>query len=174
MIPVRGAFATLVPGLTFEQLTDQSETVVSGTVGRSWSDWDSAHKYIWTHTEIAITGTHKGAAAKTVVVSEPGGAVGDTGMRLDGAVSYVPGEQVVIFLQRMPNGYLRTTGWGQGKYVVDSFGRVHNAGGRIELVQPDAPGAADASTPLRTLEGIPADQLRARVEVRARGRQGVR
>lgn len=174
IIPVRGALATLVPALSLEQLTDKSEAVVSGTVGRSWSDWDSDHKYIWTHTEIAVTKIHKGAPGKTVVVSEPGGTVGDRGMSIAGAVSYAPGEQVVVFLQRMPNGYLRTTGWNQGKFVVDTAGRVHGSGGGMEIVQPDAQGKASDSTALRAMEGVAAAELQARVERRVRARQGVR
>jgi hypothetical protein len=164
------AFATVVPGLSFEQLTDQSEMVVAGSVVRSWSDWDSSHQFIWTHHEITVSGWFKGAAGTTVVVSEPGGVVGDRGMSVAGTVSYAPGESVVVFLQRMPNGYLRTTGWGQGKYVVDKAGLVHGTGasGGLEIVKPDGPGQQAALTPLRTLEGITAEQFRARVEARVR------
>ena len=164
----------MVPSLSFEQLTDQSEMVVAGDVMRTWSDWDAAHQFIWTHHEIAVTSAYKGAAAKTIVVSEPGGVVGDRGMSIAGTVSYAPGENVVVFLQRMPNGYLRTTGWAQGKYVVDKAGLVHGAGasGGLEIVNPDGPGQrtpAAAATPLRTLEGITATQFRIRVEARVRG-----
>ena len=31
----------------------------------------------------------------------------------------------MVFLERMPNGYLRTTGWSQGRYTVDPKGLVH-------------------------------------------------
>ena len=160
------AGATSVPSLTFEELTDQSELVVSGQITHSWSDWDTDRKFIWTHHELVVSGTHKGAAGSTVIVSEPGGVVGDRGMAIAGSVAYRPGEQVAVFLQRMPNGYLRTTGWGQGKYTVDSAGRIHPEGSSqgLELVPADQGiKSATRGTALRTLDGINVTDLRARI-----------
>ena len=34
--------ATLVPRMSVEQMIDDSELIVHGTVLRSWSDWDRA------------------------------------------------------------------------------------------------------------------------------------
>lgn len=164
------AGATSVPSLTFEELTDQSELVVSGQVTRSWSAWDSEHKFIWTHHEVAISGVEKGSPGATVTISEPGGVVGDRGMSIAGSVAYRPGEQVAVFLHRMPNGYLRTTGWGQGKYSIGSDGRLHPDGSTpgLEIVTSSTRG-----TSLRTLDGITLDSLRARVTARvAAQRQG--
>jgi hypothetical protein len=156
--------ATSVPGLSFEDLTDRSELVISGQVTRSWSDWDSEHKYIWTHHEVRVTGTYKGAAGSTVVLSEPGGVVGDRGMAIAGAVAYAAGEQVAVFLQRMPNGYLRTTGWAQGKFTVSASGLLRGApSAGVELVRP---GSGPAGTSLRSLEGISLNTLRTRVAAR--------
>src|SRR5580700_2249544 len=120
--------ATSVPSLTFEELTDRSELIVSGQVTRSWADWDSEHKFIWTHYELSVSNAQKGTPGLTVELAEPGGVVGIQGMAIAGAVVYQPGDHVLVFLQRMPNGYLRTTGWSQGKYTVDSTGRLHAAG----------------------------------------------
>jgi hypothetical protein len=158
--------ATIVPSLTFEQMTDQSEVVVQGQVTRSWSDWDGEHKYIWTHYEIAVASTQKGRAEATVVVSEPGGVVGDKAMAIAGVVSYAPGERIAVFLQRMPNGYLRTTGWGQGKFNVDGSGRLHAAAFGSEVVPVGQQASRPAGTSLRTLEGISVGQLGARVRAR--------
>lgn len=146
------AFATGVPSLSFEELTDQSDAVVSGQVTRSWSAWDSAHQFIWTHYEIAVSGTHKGPASMSVVVSELGGVVGGIGQSVAGSVSYQNGDTVVAFLRRMPNGFTRTTGWGQGKYVVNG-GRIH---------------AAAAGTTSRSLDGLTVVELVARVAARVR------
>src|ERR1041385_5772820 len=65
------AGATTVPSLTFDQLTDQSDLVVSGQVTRSWSAWDSDHKFIWTHHEVAVEGIGKGSPGATITISEP-------------------------------------------------------------------------------------------------------
>ena len=160
------AAATSVPSLSFEQLTDRSEQIVSGQIARSWTDWDSDHKYIWTHYELTVSATHKGARAATVVLSEPGGVVGIQGQAVAGAVGYQTGEHVLVFLQRMPNGYLRTAGWSQGKYDVDAAGRLHaeSTAGGAEVV--DTPGKPAAATPLRTLNGMSIAELHARIAVR--------
>jgi hypothetical protein len=163
--------ATTVPSLSFEELTDQSEVVVNGQVNRSWSEWDSEHKYIWTHYEIRITGVHKGSTAGTVIVSEPGGVVGDRGMSVAGVVSYAAGEQVAVFLQRMPNGFLRTTGWWQGKFGVDANGRLH-ASSVSEVLVTDKPGAAGSRTSLATINGLPLTQLHAQVAARVAAQHG--
>ena len=160
--------ATVVPSLTFEQMTDQSEVVVQGQVTRSWSDWDSEHKYIWTHYEIDVASTQKGRAGGTVVISEPGGAVGGKAMAIVGVVGYAPGEQIAVFLQRMPNGYLRTTGWGHGGKVRRGWEGSTAPGGSqcAEIVPVGQQTPRPAGTSLRTLEGISVGQLGARVRAR--------
>lgn len=161
------AGATSVPSVSFEQLTDKSELIVSGQIARTWTDWDSEHKYIWTHYELTVAATHKGARAASVVLSEPGGVVGTAGLAVAGAVGYQNGEHVLVFLQRMPNGYLRTAGWSQGKYDVDAGGRLHpeTTAGGAELV--NVPGTP-AATPLRVLNGMSVAELHGRIAARLR------
>jgi hypothetical protein len=159
--------ATSVPSLTFEELTGHSELIVSGQITRSWADWDSEHKFIWTHYKLSVSSVQKGAPGATVELSEPGGVAGDRGMAIAGSVEYRPGDQVAVFLERMPNGYLRTTGWGQGKYMIDKTGHLHaDASLRgIEVVRADQRVKPDPTggTSLRTLDGITIGELRARV-----------
>jgi hypothetical protein len=154
--------ATTVPSMSFEELVDQSDLVVSGQVTRAWSDWDAEHKYIWTHYEIAVSDTAKGASALTVMVSEPGGVVGDRGFLVAGSVTYAVGENVAVFARKVPNGYLRTTGWSQGKYQIDGSGRLH-ATAQSEIV----PNLQATGTSLHTLNGITLQTLRSRVATRA-------
>jgi hypothetical protein len=151
------AGATSVIQLSFEELVDHSEAIVSGQVTRSWAAWDSEHKFIWTHYEVAVSAVHKGKPSATVIVSEGGGAVGDRVMTIAGTVTYQVGENVLVFLTRVPNGYLRTTGWGQGKYTVDSNGVLHGG------------ASLRAGTSIASLEGMSAAQLHALVAARPGG-----
>jgi hypothetical protein len=160
------AGATSVPGLTFEELTDHSELIVSGQITRSWTDWDNEHKFIWTHYELSVSDVQKGSAASMVVLSEPGGVVGLQGMNIAGAVGYQQGDHVLVFLQRVPNGYLRTTGWSQGKYTVDNAQRLHAETSLRGLEVVSAQKGTPAATSLRTLDGITVTELRARVSAR--------
>lgn len=165
------AAATSVPSLSFEQLTDRSELIVTGDIARSWTDWDSAHKYIWTFYELTVSSAQKGSLGSSVILSEPGGVVGIHGVAVAGAVTYRPGERVLVFLERMPNGYLRTTGWSQGKFDVDDAGRLHaESAGALEIVSTEK-GAVSA-TPLRALNGMTVAELGARITARlkAQGR----
>jgi hypothetical protein len=153
------ALASNLPRFSFNELTDNSEIVVSGTVTRTWADWDADHKYIWTHYELAVSATHKGVAGRTVDIAEPGGELDGMGMAISGATGYRVGDSVLVFLSRMPNGYLRTAGFGQGKYTVDSNGRLH--------------GEAAALTD-RSLDGMTASQASQLVGARARANGGTR
>ena len=146
--------ATTIPRLTFEQLADGSETIVSGRIAQTWTAWDAEHKYIWTHYLLSVSERAKGASASTIEFAEPGGAVGASTMAIVGTVTYGVGDRVAIFLARMPNGYLRTTGWAQGKYTIDANGRLHGS-------------AALSPT---TLEGMSFAELKQRIAARSAGR----
>ncbi len=160
------ASATTIAKLSFDQLTDKSDLVVSGTVTRSWTAWDAGHKYIWTHYEVSVLSEIKGRAGRTVEIEELGGIVGDSGMNVPGAVVYETGEKVMVFLSRFPNGYLRTTGWGQGKYRIDAGNRLHGdtSLSKVELVG----GAETAGSDARTLDGMSLNEAAARVANRVR------
>lgn len=151
---LHSASATLIPRLSFEQLTDASELILSGRITAAWAAWDEDHKYIWTHYNLSVASSLKGTAATVVEFAEPGGALAGRVMSIAGSVSYALGDDMVVFLSRMPNGYLRTTGWAQGKYALDARGRLHG----------------EAS--LQTLEGMSLTELRQRVSSRARAPRG--
>jgi hypothetical protein len=152
------AHATSVPRLSFEELTDRSEVIATGQITRAWSDWDVPHSYIWTHYELAVASAWKGKPASTVIISEPGGIVGGIGMSVEEAVSYKAGDQVLVFLERMPNGYLRTTGWGQGQYRLDQRGSLH---------------ASESLRGMTTLEGRTVSDISTRIAARVRLFPGV-
>ena len=162
VVMVQLAAASDLPQLSFNQMTDSSELVVSGTVTRTWADWDPDHKYIWTHYELAVSATHKGAVGQTVDIAEPGGQVDGMGMSISGGAGYGVGENVLVFLSRMPNGYLRTAGLGQGKYLLDSGGKVH---GKTMF-------RGDATDTIRSLDGMTASQVRQLVGARVRAAAG--
>jgi hypothetical protein len=149
---IPAAWATSVPRLTLEQLTAASESVVSGRITQTWAAWDSEHKFIWTHYRLSVSETAKGPQTPSIEFAEPGGALPDAVQTIAGTVPYANGERVVVFLSRMPNGYLRTTGWAQGKYTEDESGRIHAYGASgAEFIEA---GKGQAGTSLRSLEGI--------------------
>lgn len=162
-LAMAGAFAcraTIVPRLSLEEMVVRSEVIVSGRVVRTWTAWDSPHTFIWTHSEIVVEDAAKGRHSGRVVVSEPGGVVEGLGMQIGGTPGYVPGEQVMVFLVRMPNGYLRTAGMGQGKLSISSNGSVHLTHSGGDLVRT---GNTPNGTALQSLDATAATEVRRRV-----------
>ncbi len=143
------AWATVVPRLDLPQLTRSSDLIVHGRVIRHWSEWDPAHRFIWTHYTLEITEALKGRAAASITISEPGGTVGRDSMQIAGAPQYGDREEVVVFLSRTPVGYLRANGWGQGRYTVvaaaDGSRRIRTDPGGITLAAP--PGRLGQQAP---------------------------
>jgi hypothetical protein len=151
---VFSVYATSIARLSLDELTDTSDMVVAGHVNRSWAAWDDNHKY----------------PPSTVEFAEPGGTMDGVAMAIAGSVSYHSGESVFIFLQRMPNGYLRTTGWGQGRYSVDASGTLHSDSALRGLDVVDTKTAVAATSSARSLEGMSIAQAGARIAAR----EGVR
>lgn len=130
------ARATLVPEVGFESLVAESEAIVHGSVVRSWTAWDPERTAIWTHYEIRVSDWLKGSRGTTLRVSEPGGSLNGVHTQIVGAPRYAIGEEVVVFADETPIGYLRTCGWSQGKFVVSAA-----AGSAAKTVAPVSSGA---------------------------------
>ncbi|MGI8989256.1 MAG: hypothetical protein ACR2I2_06700 [Bryobacteraceae bacterium] len=140
-------FASSTPRVSFEELVDRSDSIISGRVVRSWPAWDRSHQFIWTHHELAVKYAIKGSAAKSVIVSEPGGTVDGMTMVIPGTVQFPEGQDLLLFLYKTPIGYLRTVGEEQGEYVVAADGRLQGA-----------------SISLPAINGLPARELKLRIE----------
>jgi hypothetical protein len=169
MICVFACGATIVPRLSLEEMVARSETIVSGQVTRIWAAWDSQHRFIWTHSEILVGNVVKGSHSQRIVVSEPGGVVDGFGRQVAGTPGYMLGEQVMVFLERMPNGYLRTAGMGQGKLSLSPDGRLH-----LTHAGADLAGRATAphETALQSLDTAEATEVRRRVAMLVSGTRG--
>ena len=159
------AQATLVPALSLEELIERSEIIAHGRVASSWPAWDSGHKYIWTHFRLDVLDPIRGNPGASVVVSEPGGSLDGVSMSISGAPDYALGEEAIVFLYRTPIGYLRATGYGQGKYTVAPNLRVHANLKGLELLN------RDGASSLSTLEGLTAAEFKARVRDAIRSRR---
>lgn len=156
VIACGAAPASMVLRLNLDELVGESEMIVHGRVLRSWSAWDSAHRFIWTHHELSVQDLLKGRTGTRVIVSEPGGTVDGISLQVSGAVRFADGEEDIVFLYRTPIGYLRTCGSGQGKYTV-MRGIVHTDLADLTLV--DRKGMRSA----RGMEGAGIAEFKAHV-----------
>lgn len=158
----------MVPRMSLEEVVDASAAIVHGHVVRTWSAWDEDHRYIWTHYEVQVMDKLKGTANGTIVISEPGGAVGETELQVVGTPKYEVGEEVVLFAEETPIGLLRTCGWGQGKFKVTrtrETGKVTVQTGAkgIHLVERPTREAKPVGTALSGLDGQELEQFKTRV-----------
>jgi hypothetical protein len=150
LLPLTG-LATSVVRISLEETVSRAEWIVQADVVRNWSGWDNGHRFIWTHTELAVRDRWKGVVGSTITVSEPGGTVDGFNMMVTGMVRYTPGERVIAFLYRTPIGLIRTVGLAQGKLLVDSRGIVHPEATGGMLVSPIA--ARPVGDSVAVLEG---------------------
>jgi hypothetical protein len=131
-----------------QQLGTESALVVSGEVAGVRSYWNESHTKIFTEASISVSDTYKGAAGRSIRVVQLGGVVGHVRMTVHGALSWSPGEEVLLFLEPSAGGAWRVSGFFQGKYdiVRDEGGRpfVKNAPGESKVV-----GSASAEGRLR-------------------------
>src|SRR5437763_4133353 len=124
--------ATVLPGFSLEELAKTADMIVQARIERAWTAWDPRHKFIWTHYQLAPIEFLKGQASASLIVSEAGGALDGRSMEIQGTPRYRDGEELILFLYRTPIGYLRTVGYGQGRYDI-AGGRIKVDGSAIEL-----------------------------------------
>ena len=128
-VPSGDAGATILIKKNLKQLAAEAELIVVGQVKATRSEWYRDTKLIYTHNTIAVSSVLKGKAGESVVVSEPGGTVGDITGVVEGAPKYAIGERVILFCKRDALGLMRTHGMIQGRFAI-----VRNRATREDVV----------------------------------------
>jgi hypothetical protein len=162
------ARATTMVLLDLDTLTQVSDAVVRGTVVRAQARWTVDHARIVTEVELEVAAAWKGAPGRRVVLLQPGGEVDGVGQLVEGVARFVPGEEVVAFLEaRGP--VFTVAGYAQGRFAVERTAtRVaasQPSGMRAALLDPftrQEVAWAPLSLPLAELEA----RVRARVQAR--------
>ena len=165
------AAATSVLRADVPVLAQEADTVVRGTVRRVQSRWSGDRRRIVTDVEVEVAEALKGAPGRTVLVTQPGGRVGDVGQRVEGLAAFAPGEEVVLFLDRHGPKAFRVRGMAQGKFRVQRDGTralaVPEPTGHARLVDPATGAEVQPSQ-----KSVPLEQLRTQVrEAAARAPQ---
>lgn len=107
--------AVSVRPLSLQELCAGAQEIVYAKVESVESYWND--RKIETRVTLKSHETWKGAAASTVVVTVPGGTVGDITMRCSEAAIFHEKDDVVCFLR--PKGQSREVyGWFRGQYTV--------------------------------------------------------
>ncbi|MDD3643228.1 MAG: hypothetical protein PHQ19_07200 [Candidatus Krumholzibacteria bacterium] len=117
------AQGTRIEHRTPRQMGAGSALVVQGRVAGIRSYWNGTRTKILTETRISVDRSLKGDAEGEVAVIQLGGTVGHVRMRVEGAVSWERGEEVLLFLEPFRPGSYQVYGLSLGKYRVERDGR---------------------------------------------------
>ncbi|RMG16570.1 MAG: hypothetical protein D6729_10650 [Deltaproteobacteria bacterium] len=158
--------ASTVLALSIEEMARRSDLVLRGRVeGQTTERIDGR---LYTLSTVKVEAVWKGAARDGVVVRQLGGRDGELATRVAGDAVLEPGEEVVLFLRRNPQGapVYHLVGLAQAKF------RVERRGGRLVarrdlgglLLLDPAAGQALPAGKARAPEAFDLDVLRRRVE----------
>src|SRR5687767_14911377 len=106
--------------MSFEQVAAESQYIVRGTIGQTWSAWDNAHEGIYTHATVKVS-RHFGETAgpDTMMIREAGGTVDGYTMEAIGFPAIGSGEDVELMLSHWEDrADLRIHAFNLGKYLV--------------------------------------------------------
>lgn len=122
LLTASGSATTVVP-LSFEQLVNESVSVVYGRVTEVRSRWTDDRRFIESIVSIEILKGMKGGASNTMSFTVPGGQVGRYVNVIPGAPVFTAGDLAVFFLTARGPRLPVTTGLTQGVYRVQRDAR---------------------------------------------------
>ncbi len=111
-----GAAGTSLVRMSLADLTRSARAIVRARCFGSESRWENGE--IWTFTRFAPLETLKGAVPGPFVVRLIGGRVGNVTSQVDGVPRFMPGEEVILFLEPTRAGDLSVTAWSEGSFRV--------------------------------------------------------
>jgi hypothetical protein len=164
--------ASVLIHLTFDEMTQQSSAILLGRCVEVRSVWSADRRQIYTENVFEVNEYYKGDLGRRVVISEPGGEIGNMVYEVSGVPRFEVGEQAVLFVWTGPSGRHQVIGFTQGKFAVE-----RDSAGMLNLRQAvnGEPMLEPPSHPPHDAErlALPLSALRPRVEALL-SRQGVR
>ena len=144
----QSVFAIMI-GLSTEQLTKASQTIITGQVVDVKSQWNDTGDEIVTRADVAVKEIIRGGFnnEKHLIVEYEGGEIGDIGLRVSDSPTLIKGENVVLFLElfkKIKTGLLcKIVGRAQGKYSIGKDGIARKAGFNVikgkDAIENDIP-----------------------------------
>ncbi|NIO29562.1 MAG: hypothetical protein GTO29_13525 [Candidatus Latescibacteria bacterium] len=128
-----------------KQMGRESPLVVKGKVATSRSFWNEKRTKIFTETFVDVDETYKGTGGSTVRIIQIGGVVGNVRMHVHGALSWRPGEEVLLFLEPYGTEGYRVSGFSQGKFEIERDPKT----GEAFITRPALEGVEVLGAPVR-------------------------
>ena len=132
LLGAMAAPATTLERMPLEKLTSRADAVVHVRCLSNESRWERGE--IWTFTQFEVEEALKGVAPRLLTVRLLGGKVGHLISTVDAVPRFRPGEETVLFLERMPDGAFTVLSWAQGTFRI----RREQHTGRAVVTQDSA------------------------------------
>ena len=140
--PVLGA--TVIVPAEFREIVTGSQIIVVGRVSDVRAEWADARRRIDTYVTVDVASQLKGTPEIVVTFLVPGGQIGRYRSIMIGAPVFVPGDEVVLFLNARA-GVRSVFGLNQGVYRV----RLNPATGRRFVIPPALMARGESPEPVR-------------------------
>jgi len=108
------------------ELVQRAEVIFQGKVRGISHEWNSDKTMIYTTVRVSAERILKGPGGlKEIVVRQPGGMIGDKGVKVSGFPDFFEGEEVILFVepfepQGVHSGKHRVVGMAQGKFRIET------------------------------------------------------
>jgi hypothetical protein len=103
--------------LSFDEMVTQSTAIVRAKIGPGAGRQHGA--LVYTHYQITVLESWKGAPGGTMDVVTPGGTVGRLQQSVAGAPALTPGAELVLFLWTSRSGLTHVIGLSQGVFKLE-------------------------------------------------------
>ena len=114
------AHATVMVEIPIEDLIRDADVIAHGTVVRAGTRLTQFDGRFEPHSiaELRVDDWLKGQTDDVLEIDEIGGETPTFGTWIEGTPRYARGQEVIVFLRRLPNGSFRTVGMAQGRFDV--------------------------------------------------------
>jgi hypothetical protein len=159
--------ATTLERMSLARMAQAAATIVRARCAGNSVVWDAGE--IWTLTSFEVEETWGGSPPARITVRLLGGRMGELTSLVSGVPRFLPGEDVVLFLEPTPRGDFSVVSWEQGTFRI----RRGVPGGQPLVTQDTASFATfDPATRRFDAGGIrdmQLSQFRERIEAALRG-----
>jgi hypothetical protein len=110
------ASATSLARMSIEQMAHASSLIVRARCISSVTRWEEGE--IWTFTSFEVAESWKGTPRSRITVQLLGGRLGPITSHVSGVPKFREREEVILFLERLPEGDFSVVSWEQGTFRI--------------------------------------------------------